>query len=200
MNEQQKKLVTWIGGGVVVIVLVGVAFTWGGKGGVAPVKTGPQKTVTVNGTTTVVQGEDTFRPENANALETVQGGTREVVTTEVKTPNGGETGLSKDIAIPTSVTAQKFASYRKYTMSGAGGKFVPNTIVIDARDSVEIAFTATDADYNFTISDLGTNQTIKKGEVGVIMFQGYDFGQYKITCSAAVCVSNPVGTLIVNQK
>lgn len=195
MNDQQKKLLLEIAAGVGAVVVISALIFYGGK------KQAPQQPVVTGKGGVPVQGQDVFRPENAKALATVEGGTREVASRTIKTPDQGATGLPADVGVPTSVVAQKFSSYRKFVMSGAGGKFSPSTIVINERDNVEIAFTATDADYNFSVSDLGLNQNIKKGEIGTVMFQGNDYGQYTITCKASVCAGNPtVGTLIVNKQ
>ena len=165
------------------------------------------KTSTVNngnvgglGASTTVKGADAFRPDNAQALETVQGGTRETVSKDIKTPGLGETGVSADVAVPIAMSPIGKFTYRKFEIKGEGGKFVPSTMVIDAGDVVEVKFTAVDADYNFSISDFGVTQTVKKGDTKAINFQGYDFGQYKIFCDAKVCANTTEGLLIANKR
>ena len=49
------------------------------------------------------KGQDSMRPENAKALQTVQGGTREVVQTKIATPGEGATSAGKGVAVPTTV-------------------------------------------------------------------------------------------------
>ena len=197
MNEQQKKLLLEITAGVAAVVAISaIVYFGGGKQAAGPVTSTP-----ATGTSTKVLGQDAFRPENVKALQTVEGGTREVASRTIATPNVGATGVPADVAVPTSIAPQKFSSYRKYSISGVGGKYSASTFVIDERDNVEIAFTATDGDYSFSISDMGLNQFIKKGETGTVMFQGNDFGQYTITCKTSICAGNPnVGTLIVNKR
>jgi hypothetical protein len=197
MDSQQKKLLMEISAGVLAVVIISAAVYYG-RG--AMNQATPEAVSTV-GTSTKVLGQDAFRPADAKALETVEGGTREQISRTISTPNVGATGTPADVAVPSVIAPQKFSDYRKYFISGAGGKFSASTFVINTLDNVEIQFTATDGDYNFNISDMGLNQTIKKGETGTIMFQGANYGQFTIKCNTAICASNPVvGTLIVNQR
>ena len=197
MNEQQKKLLLEISAGVAAVVVISaIVYYGGGKPSAGPTAGAP-----ATGTSAPVLGQDTFRPENAKALETVQGGTREIASRTIATPNVGAKNVPADVAVPLSIAPQKFSSYRKYAMKGEGGKFSPSTFVIDQLDNVEIAFTATDGDYSFTITDMGLNQTIKKGDTGTVQFQGADFGQFTITCKTSICAGNPnAGILIVNKR
>ena len=194
MNDEQKKLAIEIGAGLLALVAIFAIIYFGTKG-----KQGVSNTAS-NGTSTKVLGQDAFRPDNVKALATVEGGTRETISETIATPEVGAKNVPANVAVPVGVVPQKFTSYRKYAMTGNNGVFSPSTFVIDERDNVEIAFTAVDADYNFSISDWGVTQNIKKGETGTVMFQGADFGQFKITCKATVCKNEQAGTLIVNKR
>ena len=149
---------------------------------------------------TEVKGGDTFRPENEKALATVEGGTRETIAANIKTPGVGETGVSPDIAVPTTVSPVGLGTFnlRIFEMKGEGGKFVPSTIVVDAGDVVQVKFTAVDADYTVALSDFGVSKTIKKGTTANVDFQPYDFGQYKITCASEACAAT--GLVIANER
>ena len=169
---------------VVVVAVLGVLF-----GGVKKTsQPGVQKPVSA----------DAFRPDEPKALPTLEGGTREILSTSVATPETNSSGLPADIAIPQYVSTVGIASTRSFNISGNGGRLAPNTIVVNELDVVKIIFTAVDQDYDFNVSDFAVSASAKKGETVNFQLQATPFGEYKITCNA--CRTPIQGKLIVNKK
>ena len=145
-------------------------------------------------------GQEEKKVENPNALETVQGGTREKIKTQVKTPEPTDQAPSEDIAVPKAaikVGEQKQAAIRTFELRGENGKFSPSTIVVDELDVVEIELNAVDGDYDIFFPDFGVVKTAKKGTTEKLQFQAYPFGEYVFRCKTS-CKAE--GKLIVNEK
>ncbi len=162
-------------------------------------------------------GEDVFRPENPDALSTVEGGTREVIQEEIATPEvpagaAAETGSEpaaeapiatpEGIAIPQNVTQVSGpsgeAGFRDFIVRAENGKYFPDKIVVNDGDVITIQLTAVDGDYNIFFPDFGSYLAAKQGETKKTQFQATPFGQYRFYCEA--CGNGAEGTLIVNQK
>ncbi len=169
---------------IAVLVVVGLVRN-GGPGG-APGEGGPL-------------GEDAFRPENPDALETTEGGTREIISQEIETPEAGATSTSEDVAVPVNVAEFKNVALRTFELRGEGGKYIPSIIVVDELDPITIKFTSVDADYKFFVPDFWVDRTIPQGETKDIKFQAAPYGEYQFYCKD-VCKKEITGTLIVNQK
>ena len=140
--ENKKPLVIAVVG-VVVIVIVALVVVSLKKSGPSASGGGGVKTGAGG---VVVKGEDTFRPENAKALETVEGGTREKVEEKVATPDQGATNAPANVAVPSLVVNTGNSSFRKFDITASGNKFSPSTIVVNEGDVIDIAFTAGDRD------------------------------------------------------
>lgn len=187
--EQNGKKIAVI---VVVVVLVALVAWWliatlgGGKPGAGGGEGAPL-------------GEDTLRPENAEALATVEGGTREVVQEAIATPEVGATDVPSGVAVPQNVVETGPSSFRQFNIEGNGGDFVPSTIVVNEGDVIDINFTAVDDEYNVYFPDFGISKTFARGQSGKIQFQGYPFGEYRFYCKD-VCSGTVEGKLIVNKR
>ena len=199
MDQKQIKII--IGVAVIVVVLavlaVGSNQGWfGAKSSVSPeAKISTTTTSNVN-----TPGTDVFRPEQKDALPTVEGGTRVVTDQTIKTPEAGAASTTpKDVAVPTNVLETGPSAFRQFEMKGEGGKYIPSTLVVNEGDVIDINFTAVDAKYNVFFPDFGVFRTIEKGSSMKIQFQGYPFGKYGFYCKD-VCGKEVTGTLIVNKK
>ncbi len=145
----------------------------------------------------VVKGKDTFRPDNEKALATVEGGTREQISANVKTPEPGDKPSDSNIAVPSSVSGNG-PKFRVFSITASGGKFTPSTIVVNAGDVIDLTVAATDGDYDVVFRDLGVYKLIKSGTAGKIQFQAYPYGEYSFGCDS-VCKGGS-GKLIVNPR
>ncbi|MCR4328016.1 MAG: cupredoxin domain-containing protein [Patescibacteria group bacterium] len=185
--EDKKPLVVGIVGVIVVIVIALIAVSLKQGSTVSP-RTGGVE----------VKGEDTFRPENENALGTVEGGTREKVQEKIATPEEGDTATPANVAVPTTVVDTGKSSFRHFDIAVTGNNYNPSTIVVNEGDVIDISLTAEDKDYNIFFPDFGVYKEVIKGQTGKLQFQGYPFGQYKFVCDE--CTPSFEGKLIVNEK
>ncbi|MBI2013861.1 MAG: cupredoxin domain-containing protein [Candidatus Colwellbacteria bacterium] len=145
----------------------------------------------------VVLGEDRFRPNDPDALETVEGGTRKEITETVATPEVGSSA-NQDVAVPTKVTQVGTVERREFDISGENQKYVPSTIVVNTGDIVKINFTAVDGNYDIFFSDLGVYKEIIEGTTETIQFQVSGHGEYEFYCQNS-CRNEVTGKLIVNE-
>ncbi len=193
--ENKKPLIFAVVGVVVVILIALVVVSLKKSAGPAGVMPGG-----VGKGGVVVKGEDAFRPENAKALGTVEGGTREKVEEKIATPSEGSTEAPKSVAVPTIVVETGPSSFRHFDISASGNAFTPSTIVVNEGDVIDLKFTAEDKAYDLFFPDFGVYKAAAKGETVKLQFQGYPFGSYKFMCKE-VCGSAKVeGKLIVNKK
>lgn len=181
--DSGKKLVIGLVALAVVAILVGVTLAWlSNRTPGAP--------------------KDAFRPENPNALQTVEGGTREVVQNAIAAPDVNATSVPEGVAVPTNVSQLSGpggeAALRNFEIKAEGGKFSPNTIVVNDGDIITIHLTAVDGDYNIFFPDFGVFQAVSQGQTVKRQFQATPFGQYEFFCKD--CNNDAKGTLIVNEK
>ena len=135
MDQKQIKIII----GVAVVVVVGALLAIGSNQGWFG-KTSSIPEVSINTTSTSgtnTPGTDAFRPEEKNALPTVEGGTRIVSDETIKTPEVGASTTPKDVAVPTNVLETGPSAFRQFEMKGEGGKYVPSTLVVNEGDVIE---------------------------------------------------------------
>jgi len=144
----------------------------------------------------VVAGGDTFRPENAAALATVEGGTREQVEEDMTAPEPGDTPSNPSIAVPTSVSGSG-PKFRVFSIAASDGKFIPSTIIVGERDVIDLTIVAADADYDVFFPDFGVYKKIESGTSGKVQFQGTPYGSYVFTCRDACPSGSASGQLII---
>jgi plastocyanin len=185
--------------GIIVGVVIIAVFILGNSLGWWQVKpgTGLGQSGTSNGATTTAAGY--IAPNVQNALPTVQGGTRQAVQQKIATPGLNATGTPAGVAIPTVVQQTGAIASRDFNITGAGGKFSPDTIVVNQGDVINLTLSASDGTYNIFFPDFGVTLTAQKGGTATAQFQPSNYGQYQFYCKD-VCSGNPKGTLIVNQK
>ena len=197
MDQKQTKIIVGV---AVVVVLAAILSIGSSQGWFGKKNTMPEVSISTTTTSGVnTPGTDVFRPEQENALPTVEGGTRIVVDQNIKTPEVGASSTPSDVAVPTNVLETGQSAFRQFEMKGEGGKYIPSTLVVNEGDVIDINFTAVDAKYNVFFPDFGVYRTIEKGTSMKIQFQGYPFGKYGFYCKD-ICGKEVTGTLIVNQK
>lgn len=197
LMENKKPLIVAVVGVVVVVVIALVAVSFK-RGGTGPAAGGGGK---AGAGGVVVKGEDAFRPENAKALETVEGGTREKVEVSIATPGQNDTAAPKDVAVPTTVVDTGNSSFRHFDISASGNKYSPSTIVVNEGDVIDLNFTAGDKNYDIFFPDFGVYKAATKGQTVKLQFQGYPFGSYTFKCSESCGGGVKMeGKLIVNKK
>lgn len=189
MQRKQTIIITVLVVVVVVIVILGTQL--GGGPGEPGATEGGEEAVEV-------LGEDVFRPENPEALETVQGGTRETIKEGVATPEAGETAGSEDVAVPVGVTPVGSAAIRTFELTGEGARITPSTVIVNENDIITIRLSAVDADYDLSFPDFGVYKKVSQGDTAKIQFQGRPYGEYQFSCN--LCSGSFEGKLIVNQK
>jgi plastocyanin len=197
MDQKQVKIIFGVAVVVVVLALLAIGSSQGWFGKTSNIPKVSINTTSTSGTNT--PGTDTFRPEQKDALPTVEGGTRVVSDEVIKTPEVGASTTPKDVAVPTNVLETGPSAFRQFEMKGERGKYVPSTLVVNEGDVIDINFTAVDAKYNVFFPDFGVYRTIEKGASIKIQFQGYPFGKYGFYCKD-ICGKEVTGTLIVNKK
>lgn len=182
-------------GVVAAVVVVGLAW-WGlsNRGGQTGIIGGP------SGTVGAPKGQDAMRPENKDALQTVQGGTREVVQTKIATPGEGASSTTKGVAVPTTVVQTGPSAFRHFDISASGNTYSPNIIVVNEGDVIDLNFTAVDGKYDLFFPDFGIYKAAAKGEIVKLQFQGNPFGEYKFYCKDSCGSAKVEGKLIVNKK
>lgn len=189
MDPKQKKILIAVVLVVVLAVLLGI-FLAAQRGGLT---SAPAEGEKGRGT-----GPDVFRPDNPQALPTVEGGTREVLSERIATPDPGATDVKPNVAVPVNLTPVGSGFIRTFELKGEGDKIVPDTIVVNDGDLVKFIFTAVDKDYVISFPDFGLGPTVKKGESARFQLQATPFGEYKFTCSTCKPVFE--GRLLVNKK
>ena len=140
-----------------------------------------------------------LNPDDPNALPTVEGGTRIAVATSVPAPNTAGASSVSGVAVPVKVMATGSVSFRQFDISGANGKFSPDTIVVNEGDVIDINLTSEDGTYSMYFPDFAVSLAASRGKTAHVQFQATNYGQYQFYCNGS-CVGEPKGTLIVNKK
>lgn len=131
----------------------------------------------------------------SNTSPMTQGGQSQI-TRDIITPDVNSTVFA-DVAKPFNTVPVGPSTFRQFNVSVENGKYIPDTIVVNDGDIVDIWLTAVDANHNFYIPRFSVSMNIPKGERKEIQFQGTPSGQYEFYCKD-VCRGNVKGTLIVN--
>lgn len=187
-----KKFYPWIISGVVVAVVL-VAF--------ATFKENPSPVVIDNDQAEerdVVLGEDFFRPEDPDALATVEGGTRRVLAKKIETPGPGDKPDDPNIAVPMSVTKLGILERRIFELKGENQRYSPSIVVVNDGDIIIIDFTSVDSDYDIFFPDFGFYRFVSRGETERVQFQTTSYGEYDFYCRDA-CNRDVRGKLIINE-
>ncbi|MBI2888913.1 MAG: cupredoxin domain-containing protein [Candidatus Liptonbacteria bacterium] len=127
--------------------------------------------------------------------------TRTSAPQDAVAPTENATSLPANIAVPKTTApanAANTATFRSYDIKVNGGKYIPDTIIVNQKDTVHINFTAVDRDYDFTQTDYGFKSPLPKGETKVVEFGASGQGDFTFYCS--VCggpEKGPQGHLVV---
>jgi plastocyanin len=194
-NPMNKKKILLLGGGVLVIIALVVII----------IMTMNQKKTTTpseeTNTPTEQQGE---KPETSTPGAVDQ--YREEVPGDVKVPGMNETLTDAEkevIAVPSIVTPAApgaSASFRSFSISGDGGKFVPAEIIARLNDIVHVNFTAVDKDYDIVFPSYGMRQSAKKGETKILEYQAVSEGSYTYYCDSCGGANSPAQVKIIVVK
>lgn len=110
--------------------------------------------------------------------------------------------LKDKIAIPETTAPANpggtDAMTRAYSVRAEADTFIPEKIIVNMGDTVQINFTAIDKDYDVVLSGYNMKQNIKKGNTRLFEFQALrdgDFIYYCQTCGGLT--SGPQGHVIV---
>jgi heme/copper-type cytochrome/quinol oxidase subunit 2 len=188
-GKVKKWILVGVGAGILVTALGGVwiRMMWG-----------PENVSRVSATP-VTSAQGYLAANDPNALPTVQGGTRTGIISDIPTPNAGAGSASSGVAIPVKMMDTGSVSFRQFDVSGVGGKFSPDTIVVDEGDVIDLTLTATDGAYGIYFPDFAVSLAASEGKTAHAQFQATNYGQYRFYCDGS-CVGDPKGTLIVNKK
>ena len=130
--------------------------------------------------------------------------TRAPVLTGAVVPDVGATGGPKNIAVPdisTSGNPTNKSSFRSFSLVASGGKFIPDTIIANQGDTIDITMTAIDRDYDFTQPDFGFKVQVPRGDAKKIQFTASATGKFTYYC--AVCggpFKGPLGYIVIVSK
>ncbi|MDP3948548.1 MAG: cupredoxin domain-containing protein [bacterium] len=186
MNENNKKIL--IGGLVVLVVVVLSALYFGKNNGVKNQTGGGAA-----GGTAALGGK---------AGEPVKSATRQEVGSGVVVPDASASStVPANVAKPAIVTQAAPGStskFRSFSLSVTGGKFVPETVIVNAGDTVHLDITASDKDYDFYQPDYGLSTALPKGVKKVVEFQATSQDKYTFYCQSCGGPSKgPVGYVTV---
>ncbi len=193
-NTNNKKKILLLGGGVLVVIILVIMVVYA----LNKPKTNLPGEETSN-TPTEQQGEEVIPSITGNGDKY-----REEVPGDVKVPGMNETLTDAEkevIAVPSIVTPAApgaSASFRSFSISGDGGKFVPAEIIARLNDIVHVNFTAVDKDYDIVFPSYGMRQSAKKGETKILEFQAVSEGSYTYYCDSCGGANSPAkGKIIV---
>ncbi|MBI2279041.1 MAG: hypothetical protein HYU81_03200 [Candidatus Brennerbacteria bacterium] len=191
-SEKRGGKIKWVGGVAAVVALAAIAISFYNTSGPRRGEFGP---------TGEARGEDVFRPGNANALKTVEGGTREKIKTSAFVTDVNATArvaAPSEIAVPFAVQKVGDVMLRKFAFRGEDGNLSPSLVAVNELDVVDFSFTAADRDYAIRFPDFGVYRSVKRGETAVFQFQAYPYGEYAFECVEG-CGKGDAGKLVVNR-
>ncbi len=196
-NTNKKKLWLLIGGVVVIIILIALIIKAANqKKTVAPVA----ENVPV--AQPVVNAPTPLAPNNSGPTDKFR--TEVPANTQVPGMDAKLTeAQKKDIAVPSIVTPAApgaSTSFRSFSISGEGGKFIPSQIIVHQNDIVHVNFTAMDKDYDIVFPSYGMHQTAKKGEKKVLEFQAVSEGSFTYYCDSCGGPTSPASGKIIVVK
>jgi heme/copper-type cytochrome/quinol oxidase subunit 2 len=129
---------------------------------------------------------------------------RKEVPAGVQVPEMNEVipeNLKNEIAVPVQVipvAVNADSQIRLFKVNGVGGKFVPEKIIANFKDTVHIEITAVDQDYNFIIDGYNLEQNVSMGQTKSIEFQASQDGRFPYYCSSCGgSITNPQGEVII---
>lgn len=116
-------------------------------------------------------------------------------------PGVGASDLPEGVGAPRLVTEAAPSvpySYRSFSISVENGKFVPDTIIVNEKDTVNLKITASDDEYDFFQPDYGLSAPLPEGVTKTVEFGALLTGKLTFYCqSCGGPDSGPVGYIVV---
>lgn len=117
---------------------------------------------------------------------------------------GPDSLAAVNVAKPNLVTPASPGSpsnFRRFNLEIKGDKFIPDTVIVNKGDVVDLALTAVDKSYDFTQPDFGLKRSIPKGQTGGLQFGATSAGKFTFFCSACGGPDKgPVGYIIIIER
>lgn len=138
------------------------------------------------------------------AVEPAAPTTRSPAPNQVVVPDTTSQNIPVNVAKPNFVdnpAQQNVSGYRRFDLKVFRDHFAPDTVIVEARDTVRLNITAVDGDYDFYQPDYGVRQPLPRGKTTPVEFGASSAGAFTFYC--AKCdgpEKGPVGTLIVVQQ
>ncbi len=130
--------------------------------------------------------------------------TREVPPADIAVPGVNATDVPSNVAIPNTTvpaSAGGGSMFRSFDVQIAGGKFVPDTVIVNQGDTVRLNLTAVDGAYDFAQTDFGLRLALPKGQTKVQEFSATAAGNFLFYCSSCGGpAKGPQGRLVVAPK
>ncbi|MCR4328714.1 MAG: hypothetical protein NUV53_04365 [Patescibacteria group bacterium] len=127
--------------------------------------------------------------------------TREEAPLNVVVPDSHTANAPVNVAIPETTAPSnptESATFRRFSISVNGGKFIPDTVIVNQWDTIHLTFTAVDKDYDFTQADFGFKLPLPKGVTKDLEFGATGQGNFLFYCvSCGGPEIGPKGHLIV---
>ena len=127
--------------------------------------------------------------------------TREAAPANIAVPDEKASGTPANVAIPKvtgPANPMNTATFRSYDIKVTGDRFVPDTVIVNVGDSVQMDFMAVDKEYDLTQADFGIKTPLPKGVKktwGMTATTQGDFLFYCVSCGGPE--KGPQGHLII---
>lgn len=130
--------------------------------------------------------------------------TRAPAPAGVAAPDKGAQNVPQNVATP-QVEAVGSPSgnskYRSFNIQAVNNSFVPNTVIVNLGDTIDLEITAVDKNYDFYLPDFGNKSPLPKGETKRIQTGATAVGKFTFYCvSCGGPQSGPIGYLEVVNK
>ncbi len=116
-------------------------------------------------------------------------------------PNQDSKNLPANVARPENVVPAAPGSDSKlriFEIKIDKNKFIPDTVIVNSGDVLNLQFSAIDKNYDISQPDFGFSKSIKKGGSGLISLQASASGKFKFFCpSCGGPDKGPVGYLVI---
>ncbi|MBI2623585.1 MAG: cupredoxin domain-containing protein [Candidatus Liptonbacteria bacterium] len=182
--KHKNSLIIALVGVLVIVVLVVVAVVLRKRGAVPQEEKSPAPAVRATTTGEIV--------------------TRAAVPVNVTVPGEKAVNVPANVAVPVSTAPSSpiyNSTHRTFEFKVEGGKFAPDTLIVNKGDVLRVKITAVDRDYDFTQPDYGIALPLKKGAAVSSEFGVSAEGNFLFYCkSCGGPESGPAGHLIVVPK
>ncbi len=119
---------------------------------------------------------------------------------DVAVPNETSTNLPANVAKPeivAPISSGSSSKNRVFEIQVKDGKFIPDTVIVQAGDVVKMNITAVGGNYDFTQPDYGVQYPLPKNKTQLVGFQVTNVGKFTFYCSSCGGPKKgPIGYLI----